>query len=514
MKQKLIGTIITISLILSLIPINVMAAYAPPSSFGAPEDFSIHYREDGIDQSWTGFDANVSASDEVRAYVDIVGADDSAFLAEGYIFSDILLQLDYKIDSGNWQYQDAWDEDNGYNTNKSIINIGKGNYSSTAVFDKSQFESISSGETLPADKSYFGSHSMDFRTRFLVTYQDSDGELYGYYSPWSKTVTFSNNQPTQDPSKLINHTPVLKSAELKKNTDGSPYLDIITDKAHEDLRLLNTISNNAVKTEVWLSVNKGEWKPCHSDSFVEEFNIGSEAYFGLKESYDAAVYDIKFRYVFDYYNYPAAGKSGIIYSPFSNIINHGMSAYSAASAWAKMELDHADALGLIPSSLKGADMTKPITREEFAELAVILYEKTTGTKAAAASTNPFKDTDNQEILKAYELGITQGISATVFAPKELTNREQVATMLSRAIRGMVPDGDFSTTATPSFTDQKNISSWAMDHVLFMSKLGIIKGTNGKFMPKATTTAEAASGYATTTREQALAMSVRIYENYN
>ena len=52
----------------------------------------------------------------------------------------------------------------------------------------------------------------------------------------------------------------------------------------------------------------------------------------------------------------------------------------------------------------------------------------------------------------------------------------------------------------------------LQHVLFMVEIGIIKGTDGKFMPKATITAETASGYATATNEQALAMSVRIYKN--
>ena len=84
-------------------------------------------------------------------------------------------------------------------------------------------------------------------------------------------------------------------------------------------------------------------------------------------------------------------------------------------------------------------------------------------------------------------------------------------MLSRAIRVMVPGGDFSTAGAPTFTDQKDISSWALDHVLFMAKLGIIKGTDGKFMPRATTDAQKASGYATTTREMAIAMSVRAYD---
>ncbi len=190
-----------------------------------------------------------------------------------------------------------------------------------------------------------------------------------------------------------------------------------------------------------------------------------------------------------------------------------MGAYSNASNWAKTELDKANEYELIPDSLKGADMTKPITREEFAELAVKLYEKTTSTAAQPVSPNPFTDTTNPEILKAFKVGVTTGTSATTFAPKQLTNREQVATMLSRAIRVMAQGADFSTAGAPVFEDQKDISSWALEHVKFMSKSGIIKGTNNKFMPKAVTTAQIAAGYATTTREMAIAMSVRAFEQF-
>ncbi len=66
-------------------------------------------------------------------------------------------------------------------------------------------------------------------------------------------------------------------------------------------------------------------------------------------------------------------------------------------------------------------MTKPITREEFCELAVLLYEKVTETAAAPVSPNPFTDTTNSQILKAYALGITTGTSTTTFSPNTLIN---------------------------------------------------------------------------------------------
>lgn len=144
---------------------------------------------------------------------------------------------------------------------------------------------------------------------------------------------------------------------------------------------------------------------------------------------------------------------------------------------------------------------------------MLLYEKTTGKTAVPVSPNPFKDTSNPAILKAFALGITSGTSSTTFSPGVKTNWEQVATMFSRAIRVMFPNADYSTTGAPTFSDQAYISSWALDHVLYMSTKGILIGSNGAFMPRAITDAQKASGYGTTTREQAVAISGRIYNIY-
>ncbi len=285
MKRKLIVIITLLALTLSMIPLTAMADYTPPKVFGGPEDFSVHPREDGFEKTWEGFDATVSASDDLRAFVDVVGADNSPFSAAGYYFSGMMLQVDFKIDNGDWHYKSQWDQDFGYNSNKSIVHIEKGTYSNGTIFEKFQFEEITQGETLPKDLSFFDTHAMDFRTRFLITYQDNLGQSYSYYSPWSKTVTFSNNQKAEDPDKLINHTPVLRTAELKKSWSGSPYFTIISEKAHEDLRTLNSISDNSVKTEVWLKVGSNEWKLCYTGNFEELFDVaGMEAYFGLKET--------------------------------------------------------------------------------------------------------------------------------------------------------------------------------------------------------------------------------------
>lgn len=193
-----------------------------------------------------------------------------------------------------------------------------------------------------------------------------------------------------------------------------------------------------------------------------------------------------------------------------------------SSDWAQRELDEADKVNLIPDSIKRADLTKPITREEFAEVSVKAYEALTDYKASPASKNPFLDTKNAEVLKAYNLGITTGTSATTFEPNALLNREQAATMLTRTykkakIEGWSIDKDaefpLEFTKVNTFADDNNISDWAKDSVYFMNANGIINGVgDNKFAPKNTTSAEEATGFANATREQAIIIAYRMIIN--
>ncbi len=193
-----------------------------------------------------------------------------------------------------------------------------------------------------------------------------------------------------------------------------------------------------------------------------------------------------------------------------------------ASEWAQKELAEADKLGLIPESLKNADLTKSITREEFAEVSVKAYEALTGEKASQVSNNPFADTKNTEVLKAYALGITAGVSDTKFDPSALLNREQAATMLTRTYkRATMKDWTLETDANfklkyekkNTFADDDMISAWAKDSVYFMNANGIINGVgDNKFAPKNTTPAEEAVGYANATRAQAIIIATRMVDN--
>lgn len=330
------------------------------------------------------------------------------------------------------------------------------------------------------------------------------------------------------PSSL--EAPTIKSIELKHNDDGIPYFEA---QVYFPQSVLNLDSeapgDGSVFWDYAVKIDNGSWGEFGGGGYINVYTGGEDGEApvsagtfaitfdpideGSLTSVDIKnhIYSYQLRVYYDYYEgWPDVQP---IYSPVSNVVTIGSgNFYSDASTWAEPELKKANELGLIPDILSGADMTRPITREEFCELAVLLYEKVTKTTASPASPNPFSDTKNTQILKAYALGITTGTSAITFSPKTLITREECATMLFRAIKAITPNADYSIMGVKDFPDQKDISSWAVDATKYMSKLGIVKGDDdGNFIPKATTTAQTAAGYGMATREAAILMTVRTYE---
>lgn len=198
--------------------------------------------------------------------------------------------------------------------------------------------------------------------------------------------------------------------------------------------------------------------------------------------------------------------------------------FARTSAWARDEMTEANILGLIPDTLKGVDMSKKIDRAEFTAVAVKLYESLMGTQAVSAAA-PFADirgnANEENIKKAYALGLVTGISDSEFAPEQTVTREQMATMLCRVIKKYsFKDWTFATdskyyldtSGVAVFADDADISAFAKPSVYYMVKMGIIKGIDEThFAPKSVTTEQEAAGYATATREQAVALSLRVYK---
>ncbi len=200
--------------------------------------------------------------------------------------------------------------------------------------------------------------------------------------------------------------------------------------------------------------------------------------------------------------------------------------WTAAAEWSTPELQKAAENNLIPDVLVGKDMTEPITRGEFAAVAVNLFEAMTGGRAVMSSECEFTDiADNENrnyILKAYNIGAVTGYDSETFAPDDLLQREQLAAMLCRVYKRSewsdwtIETDDLYTinySGVKKFADDDLISDYAKPSVYFMVKYGVLSGVgDDKFAPKNSTPAEEAEGYANATREQAVVMSLRSFEN--
>lgn len=201
------------------------------------------------------------------------------------------------------------------------------------------------------------------------------------------------------------------------------------------------------------------WTPC--------FTITAD---GVPD-YDSQVF---FRFTADTYSAPApAAKTG-----------------EKLDSWAKELVDQAIDAGLMPGHLEGTDLTQTITRTQFADLAVTLYEAMSGETVSAPAEDPFSDTNDPAVRKAYAMGFTSGISATEFGADQPLTREAAATMLAAVYKKL--GGTVSSGGAAPFADDASISAWAKDSVYFMAQHGIIAGVGeNKFDPQAMAQSQAA-----------------------
>lgn len=185
---------------------------------------------------------------------------------------------------------------------------------------------------------------------------------------------------------------------------------------------------------------------------------------------------------------------------FSCITAMAESKWTNASDWAKPELEKAVSSGVYPTALENKDLTLNITRAEQAALTVKIYEAITGIDAPSGE-NPFTDTNDAEIIKAFKLGITSGTTETTFSPNENLTREQAAAMLARVYKKIKGTDALSFEMPSQFADHSSISDYAIESVYFMNAQGYIKGTEKGFEPQ-----------GLCTREQALAIAQRMTNN--
>jgi len=151
--------------------------------------------------------------------------------------------------------------------------------------------------------------------------------------------------------------------------------------------------------------------------------------------------------------------------------------------------------GLVPENLQ-YDFSQPITRAEFAALAVALYKSATGLEIAEYA--EFYDTTDINVQKMGGLGVVAGVGRSNFYPYRTITRQEVAVLLARLA---YVTGQPLPIAAPDFADYAYIAPWAFYAVGQMQAASIMDGGyDNYFAPD--------SEY---TRQQSIVAMLRLYE---
>lgn len=176
---------------------------------------------------------------------------------------------------------------------------------------------------------------------------------------------------------------------------------------------------------------------------------------------------------------------------------------SNPSSWATDSIENANSKGLLIKEVID-DYQAQITREEFVALIMNFYDAVLPNASTDVGSNPFGDTNNDTIVRAYNLDIINGKGQGVFAPNDQVTREEMCVIIDKTIKVMSK----SLTSKPvsrAFIDKDEISSWALDAVNKMTnQYDILSGVgDNKFSPK-----------GNATKEQAIVLIYKIFNSIN
>lgn len=166
------------------------------------------------------------------------------------------------------------------------------------------------------------------------------------------------------------------------------------------------------------------------------------------------------------------------------------------SAWAAPEVAAAREAGWLSEEELGKDYTLPITRAQYARMAVRFIAAQRGVDAETllreyglddpAAESPFSDTADPDILLAEKLGIVKGDSGGTFRPEGHLTRAEAAMILQRCM-GLL--GRSEANAAPKvFSDAYLMPRWAVEAIKFSSGrttaegAALMTGSGGAFRP--------------------------------
>ncbi|WP_027400537.1 S-layer homology domain-containing protein [Anaerovorax odorimutans] len=177
-------------------------------------------------------------------------------------------------------------------------------------------------------------------------------------------------------------------------------------------------------------------------------------------------------FVVGHFSQYAVGYNKIMFSDVSN------------SAWYSDAVTFLSARGIANGTSQTTfSPNVAITRGEF----LVMLMRAYGIEPKENSVSNFADAGNTYytayLAAAKELNITQGVGSDLYKPNAKISRQDMFTMLYRALEvlGEVPDKN-SMASSAQFTDSQEIADYAKSSVEALADAGIISGSNGKLDP--------------------------------
>ncbi len=156
--------------------------------------------------------------------------------------------------------------------------------------------------------------------------------------------------------------------------------------------------------------------------------------------------------------------------------------------WSYPYIERLAQQGIVNGSGGAFDPEGHLTREQLVKLLVTALKLDTSTQNTDFADVAAGEWYSPYIAAAAQAGIVSGISETEFGVGEYVSREDMATMICRALEksgAQILNG----TADVTFADSAQISAYAQEAVMQLAALGILNGENGNFLPADTATRE-------------------------
>ncbi len=222
-----------------------------------------------------------------------------------------------------------------------------------------------------------------------------------------------------------------------------------------------------------------------SDHFSPEIN--NDCLYGYREEDGTLLVDYQFDVAMPftgrmYTQVTKDGRVGLLKDPRRK---------ETISSWAEEEVAAALDAGMVPSRCKGY-YTYEITRSQMAALLVGFVERVLGEALSLPEEHPFTDTQDGYIEKAHAAGIVQGVGEGLFSPDKVVTREQLATMLCRAMALVEPGWGENVPLPTGYTDLDQVSDWAREGLSALLARGMMQGVSEtRISPKTFCTTEQA-----------------------